>query len=401
MIEMKLIQVHNNYRFGNGENIMFEGISRILRQKGHKVFIFKRKSDNIKGQWEKICAFREGIYSNSSKKELSCILAKEHPDVVHVHNVYPLISPSVPVACRDFSIPVVMSCHNYRLICPTGLFFDGSDVCERCKDGREYWCVLKNCRGNVLESMAYASRNAIARKLRLFLDNVTLYVPPSEFVKRKLIDAGFPGERIVVIPNMVTLPDSVVDASAGKYVAYAGNIRPEKGINTLLAAARKTRLQIRLAGDYSPMPEVVKVAQANEKFVGHLNRGQLSNFYRNARFLVVPSVCFEAFGLVVVEAMSHGLPVIASRIGGMPEIVEDGVTGFLFEPGNSEDLANKMNLLWENPDLCRQMGIQGHEKVISEYSNEVYYRRLMAVYEKAIILKGEENNHLKHPVFRS
>jgi glycosyltransferase involved in cell wall biosynthesis len=230
---------------------------------------------------------------------------------------------------------------------------------------------------------------------------VTLYVPPSEFVKRKLVNAGFPGERIVVIPNPITLPaDSVVDASAGKYVAYAGHIRPEKGINTLLAAARMTGLQIRLAGDYSLMPEVVKVAQANEKFLGHLNRGQLGKFYRNARFLVVPGVCFEAFGLVLVEAMSHGLPVIASRIGGMPEIVEDGVTGLLFEPGNSEDLANKMNLLWENPDLCRQMGIQGHEKVISEYSNEVYYKRLMAVYEKAIILKNEENNHLKHPVFR-
>jgi len=366
---------------------MFETISSMLRHKGHKIFIFKRKSGNIKGLWRKICAFTKSIYSSSAKKEFSTILKREHPDVVHVHNLYPLISPSVLVACRESDVPVVMTCHNYRLICPTGLFFDGGEICKRCKDGREYWCVLKNCRNNIFESFCYASRNAVARKMRFFQDNVTFYVPPTEFVKHKLVDAGFPEEWIRVIPNMVSIPDSDVDPSSGDYVAYAGRISPEKGIDTLLAAATKVHeVPVRLAGEGPRMAQMVKDAPKNAIFVGFLKGVDISAFYEKARFLVVSSICFESFGLVVVEAMSYGLPVIASRIGGIPEIVEDGVTGFLFEPGNADELAEKMKLLWENPELCRQMGKAGREKAIREYSEDVYYERLMAVYDEALAM---------------
>jgi glycosyltransferase involved in cell wall biosynthesis len=134
------------------------------------------------------------------------------------------------------------------------------------------------------------------------------------------------------------------------------------------------------------MPEVVKGAPANVKFMGHMSRDQLVGFYRNARFLVVPSICFETFGLVIVEAMSYGLPIIASRMGGLPEIVEDGETGLLFEAGNSEELAYKMKLLWENPTLCRQMGQSGRKKVIREYNEDTYYERLMTVYDRALAM---------------
>ena len=381
---MKILHVHNRYRFVGGEDIMYESIVRMLRQKGHKVFTFERKSDNVQGLWGKTHAFTKGIYSRSAKKEFSAILMTEHPDIVHVHNTYPLISPSVLVASREFGVPVVMRCPNYRLICPTGLHFRNGAVCELCNGGREYWCVLKNCRGNIFESVSYALRNVVARKWRLFQDNVTLFVPPSEFVKYSLVDASFPGEQIVVIPNMVSIPDSAVDPCHREYIAYAGRISPEKGIDTLLAAARETRLPVRLTGDYSAMPEIINTAPPNAYFVGHLGHDQFHPFYLKARFVVVPTLCFETFGLTAAEAMSHGLPVIASKIGGLPEVVEDGVTGFLFEPGDPDELAEKMKLLWENPDLCRRMGEAGREKAIREYSEDVYYERLIAVYEKAI-----------------
>ena len=146
---------------------------------------------------------------------------------------------------------------------------------------------------------------------------------------------------------------------------------------------------MRLAGDYSRMPDTLKEAPPNVTFAGWLNRAQLVGFYRNARFSVAPSVCFETFGLVGAEAMSYGLPVIASKIGGLPEIVEDGVTGLLFEPGNAEELADKMKLLWDNPDLCRQMGQAGREKAMREYNEDVYYERLMAAYQRAIEVNKE------------
>ncbi len=201
-----------------------------------------------------------------------------------------------------------------------------------------------------------------------------------------MIDAGFLKEGIIVISNPVVVPDSEVDASGGKYAAYAGRISTEKGIDTLLAAASETGLPVHLAGDYSSMPELVKTAPKSAQFMGLLNPDQLGSFYRGARFLVISSICFETFGLVAAEAMSQGLPVIASRIGGLPEVVEDGVTGLLFEPGNAKDLAKKLKFLWHNPDLCKKMGHAGRVKAVREYSNDVYYRRLTEVYEKAISL---------------
>lgn len=385
---MKVLQVHNYHQCRGGEEVMFEAISRTLTEKGHDVFTLERNNADVQGLRGKIRAFTEGSYSSSAKKTISSILESKHPDIVHVHNVYTLISPSVLVACRHFKAPVVIRCADFRFIsCPTGNHLKNGSVCERCIGGREFWCALRNCRGNICESLAYALRTTLARKWRFFKDNVTLYVPPSVFVRQRMIDAGFSQERIIVIPNMVSVPDAVKEDSSSKYIAYVGRISPEKGIDTLLAAAGKTGLPVRIAGDNSRMPEVVKTAPPNARFAGLLDRDQVPEFYRNARFSVVPSICFETFGLVAAEAMSHGLPVIASKTGALPEIVENGVTGFLFRPGNTEELAGKMRLLWENPDLCRKMGKAARDKVIREYGEDLYYKRLMETYHRAIELE--------------
>jgi len=384
---MKVLQIHNYHQCRGGQEVMFETISRTLTEKGHDIFALKRNNADVQGLRGKLHAFNEGIYSRSVKEEISSIIQSKHPDIVHVHNVYTLISPSVLVACRRYNVPVVIRCADFRFIsCPIGSHLKNSSICERCIGGQEFWCALKNCKGNVCESLAYALRTMIARKYRFFKDNVTLYVPPSAFVRQRMIDAGFPQERIIVIPNMVFVPEAVKENSCGKYIAYAGRISPEKGVDTLLTAAGRSGLPVRIAGDYSQNPEFVEMTPPNVRFVGLLNRDRLAGFYQNARFSVVPSICFETFGLVAAEAMSYGLPVIASRIGALPEIVEDGVTGFLFEPGNKEELAGKMKLLWENPDMCRQMGKAARDKVICEYGKDLYYRRLVETYQRAIEL---------------
>jgi len=385
---MKILQVHNHHQCRGGEEVMFEAISRTLTEKGHDVFALERNNADVRGLRGKLRAFREGNYSRSAKKAISSILQSKHPDIVHVHNVYTLISPSVLVACRRYSVPVVIRCADFRFIsCPTGNHLNNGSVCERCVGGREFWCALRNCRGSICKSLAYALRTMVARKWRLFKDNVTLYVPPSVFVRQRMIDAGFPRDRITVIPNMVSVPDAINENSYGKYIAYVGRISPEKGIDTLLTAAGRTGLPVRIAGDNSQKSELVKKTPPNARFVGLLDPDQVAGFYRNARFSVVPSICFETFGLVAAEAMSHGLPVIASRTGALPEIVEDGVTGFLFKPGNTKELASKMKLLWENPDLCRKMGKAARDKVIREYGEDLYYRRLIETYHRAIDLE--------------
>ena len=313
------------------------------------------------------------------------IISEGRPDVVHVHNLYPLISPSILLTCREAGVPVVMTCHNHRLICPIGVHFHRGKVCEKCSGGHEYFCALKNCRGNIFESTAYAIRNTLVRKLRLFTDIISIYISMSEFLKCRMAASGFEKRRITVIPNVVSIPEKNVDPKAGDYVAYVGRISEEKGISILLDALRRLpHIPVCIAGTGPLMPIILRNAPSNATFVGSLDQHGISEFYRKACMLVVPSLCFETFGLVAAEAMSHGIPVIASRIGGLPEVVDDGATGFLFEPGNAEDLATKIKVLWKDPDLCRQMGQAGREKVLREYSEDQYYDRLLLLYKKAI-----------------
>lgn len=376
-----------------GQEVMFENICRILSRKGHDLSIYEKKSENIIGLKKKINAFFSGIYSWSTKKELVSILTSCNFDIAHVHNIYPLISPSALDVFRKLNIPVVIRCADFRIIsCPLNNHMHKNTICELCKGGKEYWCIIKNCRNNVFESIGYALRHFVARKFDMIKNNVSYFIPPSSFVKKRMIDAGFSENKIIVIPNLVKIPKVKADPEQGKYIAFAGRISPEKGIYTLLQCARITGFPVRVAGDYSKMPDIINKASANVSFLGHLDRDQLNNFYRQAKFLVIPSILWESFGLVIIDAMSYGLPVVASRIAGPAEIVEDGVTGLLFRPGNPTDLAEKIRNLWTHPDLCRQMGQAGREKAIREYSEDVYYKRIMAVYKKAIEINNEQKS---------
>jgi glycosyltransferase involved in cell wall biosynthesis len=363
-------------------------IHALMEKRGHQSHLLIRSSKGLdRSLVSKIRAFASGIYSRTSYQDMVQTLHRERPDVVHVHNLYPLISPSILVACRRADLPVVMTSHNYVLTCPVVNHLYKGRVCERCMGGREYWCVLQNCRENLPESVAYALRSVIARKLNLFRRNVTLHMVLSDFAKERLVKQGFDDARIVVLPNMVELGPEQNGQSARNYVAFSGRMKEEKGVDVLLAAAaRLPDIPFRLAGDGPILDKLMNNAPANVLFVNRLAPDQMAEFYQGARFLVVPSKWFEGCPLVVSEAMSHSLPVIASRIGGLPEFVEDGTTGLLFETGNVTELVERIRLLWQNQDLCTQLGEAGRKKACQEYSEDLYYQRLMLIYQQAIEL---------------
>jgi len=217
-----------------------------------------------------------------------------------------------------------------------------------------------------------------------------MYITLTEFQKKRLIQEGFPADRVRVIPNMVDWNGMKEAKQVGDYVGFVGRISPEKDISTLIKAAEACPdIQFKAAGSYDRMPDTVQAAPENFEFCGYLGKEQLDEFYSNSRIIVLSSVCYEGFPSVLLEAMLRGKPVVCSRIGGLPEIVADGVTGLLFEPGNADDLAEKIQYLWSRPDLCREMGQAGREKALRKYSPEEYYERLMAVYEKAIRVEEE------------
>jgi glycosyltransferase involved in cell wall biosynthesis len=382
------MQIYNQYRslFGGEENVVND-TAKLVTAHGGRAKLLLRSSRAIEESLpKKIGAFFSGFYSFSARVEVARALASFRPDVVHAHNLYPLFSPAALVACRRAGVPVVLSLHNHAQTCPNTDHLCQGHICEQCMHEGEIHCLLQDCRNNRLESIAYAARSYFARRMRLFKNNVDTFICLTQFAKQRLVRAGFDAGRIAVLPNMVDLDCRVVDPAQGGYVAFAGRLDGNKGIPTLLAAGglMQKPVPVHIAGDGPVRQQLEFGAPPNARFIGQLGGAEMDAFYTQARIVVVPSECFEMCPLVILEAMSHGLPVIASRIGGIPELVDDGETGLLFEPGDAESLSDKINILWNNPDLCRQMGAAGRRKAERQYGADSYYRRLATIYDRAI-----------------
>jgi len=323
-----------------------------------------------------------GIYNPASIRAFQEILKKEKPDVINVHNLYPLISPAILPEAKKAGIPVVMTVHNYRLVCPTGLHFSHGEICEKCSGGHEMQCIINNCEGSLAKSAGYAMRNWWARTRKYYLENVTIFACLTRFQQDRLVAAGIPRNKLVLIPNMVKHTDIDLPKD-DDYLGFSGRLSPEKGISTLVEAVKlNPELQFAAAGAYDKIENLENTVPDNFRLLGYCGPDDLARFYNNARAIVLPSVWFEGFPTVLVEAMLHRKPIICSDIGGLSDIVDDGVTGFLVKPGDAQDLAEKMKILWDDPELCKKMGEAGRNKAMTEYSNDKYYERLMRVFNK-------------------
>jgi glycosyltransferase involved in cell wall biosynthesis len=386
---VRLLQVYNQYRslFG-GEETVVRSISEMVENNGGEARLLMRSSRGLDTSiGGKFRAFVSGIYNPFAAREVGRFVDEYRPDVVHVHNLYPLFSPSVLGAIRKRGYPIVMTVHNHFHTCPTADHLHNGKICEKCVGGREYHCTLQNCRGSVFESLAYSARSAVTRKLRLFPKNVTVTIALNEFARGRLLLAGFPPERVVVLPNSVGIPDRPANPREGGYAMFSGRMCTEKGAAILVGAAHQVpEIPVKFFGGGPTLELHRSEAPENAEFLGQVDSAEIAEAYRDARFLVIPSRWFEGCPLVILEAMSFGLPVIASRIGGLPELVEDDVTGMLFEPGNSDELAARMTSLWENPELCREMGEAGRRKAIELFNEKDYWTRLKKVYDMAMTL---------------
>jgi glycosyltransferase involved in cell wall biosynthesis len=395
---MKIVQINNFHRVRGGSDVMAELTTTILEDRGHEVILLSRDSREMKGGLGKVKAFAFGLFSPSGWLAIKDLLRDFQPDLVHVHELYPLFSPWILLACRQAGVPVVMTCHDFRLICPTAFLFHRDQICERGNAPNALWCIRNQCRKNFFENLAYALRYWVARRFKLFSNNVTMFVALSEFSRKKFISYGFSPDKFALIPNPIIYRNKREHSPKGSYFAFAGKICFEKGVDTLIEAARLTKLPVSLAGDYSQGQDIVRNVSDNVKLLGLLDRRQMEKFYSDAFCLVMPSKWYEMFGLVLLEGMVAGIPVIASNLGGIPEIVEDGCTGLLFKPGDAGDLAEKMQFLWENPEYARSLGQAGQEKALRNYPEEIYYQRLLAVYERAIEINGARKASGKLPV---
>ncbi len=381
---MRLLHAYNLHRGGGGADNATRATISVLRESGIEVDTFERDSAGLPVSLSgKVRAFTDGLYARSAVTGFREQLDRFRPDIVHVHDLYPLISPWVLPECRRRGIPTVMSVYDYRLTCPVHSHHFEGRLCTKCLGGREHHCVIQNCRGSRAESLAFGLRNAVARRFGLFSKNIDLYITPTRFTADWLIEHGAVGSaRVTAIPCVIDMPRDTVDPSDGGYMAFAGRFVPEKGVEVAIAAARKAGLPLWLAGNADDHPAVQPGDDV--KFVRTKNREELMAFYRGARIFVMPSIWFETFGIVVGEAMSHGVPVLASRIGALAETTVDGVTGLLFESGNVDELAAKMRQLWDDAGLCRRLGRGARAHIEQTASRERHAELTIAAYESVL-----------------
>ena len=381
---MKVLHAFNRHRSAWGSDKAWDKTVQLSHRAGIETEVFSRDSKALAGLRGRARAFADAVRPGEAVRAFQAALARIRPDVVHTHELYPLISPWILPHCARAGVPVVHTCYDYRLTCPIATHFVHGQACRRCEGGREHWAVLRNCRGNLAESAAYALRNRVARRHRLFRDGVAQFIVLTEFSRRWLMrEVGIGPERITIQPCVVPMPAAGLQAGRAEYIAFAGRFTIEKGSQLLIQAARLTGLPVRLAGNAELHPDIRPGDPVT--LVPTRSPADLAEFYRHARFLVVPSLWEETFSIVSAEAMSHGVPVLAARIGALQDTVLDGVTGMLFAPGDVDALARAMRLLWDDPALCRRLGEAGRHRVATQFDETAHLRQLRIAYDRALM----------------
>jgi glycosyltransferase involved in cell wall biosynthesis len=390
---MKVLVLHSRYQQRGGEDLAVESEERLLTTKGHAVVCYHRNNQEIQRFTLLEKAFLPGttVWSRKSMKEVRHTARQEKPNVAHFHNTFPLISPSAYAACRGAGIPVVQTLHNYRLLCPDANFFREGKPCEDCLGKITPWPgVFHGCyRRSRVSSGVAAAMLTIHRALGTWADSVDTYIALSEFAKSKFIEGGLPASKIVVKPNFVE-PDPGADRNPSDYALFVGRLSAEKGVGTLLAAWKQTRTRIPLLilGDGPLRAELeaqVKILGLSRvEFRGYVDRTRVFAAMKRARFLVVPSQCYENFPTTIMEAFACGVPIIVAGLGAIPEIVADQHTGLHFDPRSSLDLAGKVDWALAHPREMEALGQAGRAEYLAKYTADRNYGMLMNIYERAV-----------------
>lgn len=383
----RVLIVHNAYQQRGGEDSVVDAELELLRSHGHAVEVFQRHNDELRSVSRWVAAMN-ALWSRSSSAALLEVVRRFQPDLLHFHNTFPLISPSAYWAARAAGLPVVQTLHNFRLHCPQATYLRNGRICEDCL-GRVPWrSIWHGCyRDSRLQSAVLCGMLVFHRALGTYRDKVTRYIALNSFSRRKFVDGGLSAARVAVKPNFVDfeLPPPV----AREGFLFVGRLSKEKGIDVMVQAWDLVHRGSLLVAGIGPEARLL----AGRRAITAL--GMLSGEAVRARMaastaLVLPSICYDNFPRTLVEAYACGLPVIASRLGSFPELVEDGVTGLLFEPGDPISLAQKLAWALENPDRMAQMGGNARAKYEAEFSADRNYVQLIAIYEDAIAAAAQD-----------
>ncbi len=384
---MRVLIAHNGYQQRGGEDSVVDAEINLLRSHGHAVEVYGQHNDEITAMPNLLLA-RQTLWSSRTTEDIAELISNFKPDVIHVHNTFPLISPSIYWAAAKASIPVVQTLHNFRLLCPQAMFLREGRVCEDCLGNVPWRGVVHGCyRDSKAQTAVLAGMVTLHRAIGTWRNKVTRYIALNEFCRRKFIEGGLPEKLIVVKPNFIEFPAQSEALRQG--FLFVGRLSAEKGIDVLVNAVRKlSNVSVRIAGT-GPEAALLE-GTVGLQALGDLPSEAVHLEMSQSNALILPSIWYENFPRTLVEAFACGLPVIASRIGALAELIEEGVTGLLFEPGNADDLAIKMQWAQQNPTQMLQMGLNARKLYEAKYTADRNYEQLIAIYRDAITELGNE-----------
>ena len=404
---MRVLHVNKYlYRRGGAESYM-QALASLQRDAGHEVAFFGMDHPENEPQvYErhfpayleleppppslggKVGGFGRMVWSTSARRGIEAVVADFRPDVVHLHNTYHHLSPSIlgPLARRR--IPAVMTLHDYKLACPTYRFLDKGEVCQACLGGHFTQAVRRRCKdGSLASSAAMAAELAIHTALRAYR-HVQLFVCPSRFMAGRMAAAGVFPDRLRWVPHFV-LPTPERGVETPDSVVFAGRLSPEKGVDTLIEAIGRVDARVRLdvAGDGPDRRRLeglaARAGERRVRFLGRVDAATVDSLVTDAVAVVLPSRWYENQPLIVLEAFARGVPVVASDLGGTPELVRHGTDGFLVPPDDPAALASALQALLDDPARARAMGKAARERAVTDFAPDVHLARIDAVYAEA------------------
>ena len=370
---MKILQIHNKYRYFGGEDSVVDEEAKLLRSHNHEVNqLIRENSVELISFHDKLSVFKNISYSHKSIEILNKEFLKfGNLDIVHIHNTFPLWTYSVFDFFNKKNVPIILTLHNYRLIWEKlGLFN---------KDREKYGYFKDSNIGSFIISKFINKRKDL-------LKNVSKFITFTEFTKQEFSRHVIPENKLVIKPNFLNSSDKTTLPTSEKNNAiFASRISKEKGILTLINAFQNLDLNIDILGD-GPLLTKIKKNNKNHniRFHGSISRDETSKFINGAKFIVVPSECYEGFPMTILEAFREGTLVLASNIGSIKNIIKNKHNGVLFEHGNKLDLINKVKWIVNNPKLCDQIALNANNEFNKKYSSEVNYKQLIKIYEDAI-----------------
>lgn len=416
---MRILQVHKYYskKRGSGSVTAFFELVDILRKNGQEVSIFSMKDKNNRPSeyekyftthfdlnekmsfWRKARLVERVIFNFEAKRKIEELVEKEKPDIAHLHNFYHYLSPSIIWALKKKNIPIVMTLHDYKLICPNYKLFVKGRTCKRCKGGKYYQCFLNKCFKDSWSSSFVIMLEAYLHKFLKTYQKIDLFIAPSRFMKDKCVEFGIPENKIEVLKNPFNTDgfSPAADWKEEYYFIYYGRLAKEKGIQDLILSTKKLADENKLGKNKlliigkGPEEEALKKKTAEldlkEKvsFLGFIVGNELERMIAASKFVVLPSVWYDNLPLVVLESQLLEKPLIISNLGGSKELMQDQETGLIFRGGDIEDLESKLEIMLEfSSEKRRAMGKRGRENVLRLNDERELYEKLMEIYKETI-----------------